>query len=508
MSQPSHGPYNPPSQQGWTGPNPYAQQAPQYGGQAPPPPGFPPQAPQSPPPGPPGRRARRGLIALVVGIVVALAGVGGGAWLYLGGDSGGSHQAKPKPRPEHPHKLHSGIDWKAPAPKGKIVDYVASDGRGTWFTDRAVIKQEIKTVKAYDRKSGDVLWTVPLPGDICGDRTPPAGGTLALTFKAKGVCNQLTLIDLADHRRLWTTPLAAEYEDGKAVQYVSSARSGDALIIAGERSLERRRLSDGGKEWSVPVRDGWYQGSVVGGDRLLSTTYKVRGKQTLAREVQEIDPRDGSATWTWPVPKGQRVASFVSTSPVVIGLAERDAFQVDQFIALDAKGDQRSRISIAKKGVRDKEGRLELAYEPWCDMVGCDAAVVADDTLYLPTEDMTSEDSEWEYNKLVAFRLDNGRLKWSKDAGAKRTALPVGIDGDNVIAYSTPTGESGGKLVRFNLASGKKSLYQQHPDSESEDERDAYGIGTPNELYLDRGQFFIVTETLTGSEKIFIHAYE
>ncbi|MCC5035832.1 hypothetical protein DMH02_022115 [Streptomyces sp. WAC 00631] len=135
---------------------------------------------------------------------------------------------------------------------------------------------------------------------------------------------------------------------------------------------------------------------------------------------------------------------------------------------------------------------------------------MADDTLYLPTKPAeTDSDAGTEFNRLAAFDLATGDVKWSAAAGDKRTVIPVDVDvdGGNVIGYAEPTGESGGRLLRFDADSGKASLYQQHPDSENE--RDAYyPRHPPLDVYLDRGQFFIVCESLTGSEEFLIVAYE
>ncbi|MEU6079880.1 hypothetical protein [Streptomyces sp. NPDC047108] len=201
---------------------------------------------------------------------------------------------------------------------------------------------------------------------------------------------------------------------------------------------------------------------------------------------EQVGPGDGRAEVELPVPEGQRPEAVVSTSPIVVGLAAKGEFLVDQFVAVDDKGSRRSRITIATVAHHDRqEGRQVRRRLPGH---GLRAALFPrrlrsgrrhGDTLFLPTQNMRPNDGDREYNKIAAFGLETGRVTWSADAGAKRAAFPQAADGGKVIAYIQATRENGGRLVRFGPATGATSVDQQHPDSESEDERDAFGLSSP-----------------------------
>ncbi|WP_030544428.1 PQQ-binding-like beta-propeller repeat protein [Streptomyces albus] len=450
-------------------------------------------------------------------MVVLLLALGGGVWAYLGSagkDADDPKAAGPAAPPEHEHKTRSSMSWKAPAPKGEIKDYVASDASGTWFTETTVVKAEIRELKVYSRKDGSVLTTVPLPGDICGERTPPHDGTIVLAYRdGDEACSRLTLIDIEEGERVWTTELPSAYEDGEQVRWVVMARMEDRVVLVTEDGLRALAVEDGEEEWAAGLPGGRLAaGLAVGEGRLLATSYRLKGGTAADYQVNEIGPADGRVRWSWSVPEGQRPSVFASVSPTVVGLVSREQFLVNQFVALDDKGRERSRVRVAAKGSETEKGGPEQTFEPRCGSAadGCAAAVVADDTLYLPTKPGEADsDAGTEFNKLAAFDLATGKVKWSATAGDKRTVIPVDTDGGNVIGYAEPTGESGGRLVRFDAGTGKTSLYQQHPDSDSENERDAYyTTHPPLDVYLDRGQFFIVCESLTGSEEFVIVAYE
>ncbi|WP_423509582.1 PQQ-binding-like beta-propeller repeat protein [Streptomyces xinghaiensis] len=501
------GPYPPPPAQTWQGPNPYARtpHPPAAGPAVPPPPGH--------PPSPPSRRGRAPLFAAVLVLLLALAG---GSWVYFGsggGAAGGPEAGEASPPPEHPHRVKSAMSWEAPAPKGEIKDYVASDAGGTWFTDTTVVKAEIRELKVYSRKDGKVQGTVPLPGEICGERPPPHDGTVALAYRdGDGACARLTLIDIGKRQRVWTAELPSAHGDGEQVRWIVMARMGDRVIVAGENTLRALSAADGEEQWEAGLPEGRLAGGLAGGERLLATSYRLSGGTAADYQVNEIDPADGGVRWSWSVPEGQRPNVFASVSPLVVGLVSIEQHLVNQFVALDGKGRERSRVRVAAKGSETGKDGPEQTFEPRCGYAGdgCSAAVVADDTLYLPTQPAEADsDAGTEFNKLAAFDLATGDVKWSAAAGDKRTVIPVDVDGGNVIGYAEPTGESGGRLLRFDADSGKASLYQQHPDSDSENERDAYYTQHPPlDVYLDRGQFFIVCESLTGSEEFLIVAYE
>ncbi|MGW7520343.1 outer membrane protein assembly factor BamB family protein [Streptomyces sp. NPDC054796] len=540
MSQPpSHGPYNPPPwQPGPQGPNPYSQPPGQpgqpnpYAGHPPqqPPPYPPPFPHQGPPvpPGPPtmppdpsgggGRKGRR--TALLAGVLALALGLGGGLWFTVGPGSGsgggsGEDRVEQSAPPEHSHKKTSAMAWQAPAPKGKIKDHVASDARGTWFTEKAVIKAEIKQVKTYARDDGKVLGEVTLPGDICGDRVPPSGGTLAVTYKSGKVCDKLTLIDLAEHKRVWTKTLPDEYADGEPVTWSTHTRVKDTLYVALDGRLTALNAADGERRWTRNLPKGWAWGHVVGGEgRLLTTLQRTDGSRTgtgSTSRVRELSPADGATKWTWRVPANKRVEVFASTSPLVLGLATGKEYVVTEFVSLSDSGKRRAGIPLLKSGPRSKDGVPNLKHVPGCGYGGdgCSDTVITNDMVYLPTEDARSGgDADWEENKIVAYSLATGRVEWSKTTGPKRSGIPVDVDGGNVIVYAEATAESGGQLIRFDPDTGARSVYQKHPDSDSDTERRTYAPGTPLPVYLDRGQFFIVSESLGGSEEMIITAYE
>lgn len=72
--------------------------------------------------------------------------------------------------------------------------------------------------------------------------------------------------------------------------------------------------------------------------------------------------------------------------------------------------------------------------------------------------------------------------------GGQADPAPGGRVPGDLVAYQPPTAEKGGALLRFDGATGRRSVYERHPAATSEREGELLRNAVP---YLYRGMFFL-----------------
>jgi len=230
-----------------------------------------------------------------------------------------------------------------------------------------------------------------------------------------------------------------------------------------------------------------YPTGAMGGARLIVVSSCAVTTENQHDEVQELDAKTGKAKWTQKIPKGWKVERAFSVDPVVLYLAneEGDAWNIS---TLDAKtGKSRSRIGV------------DETFEPECNFMlernldACEGVTVAADTLYLPTEKKNGT------NEIVALNLAAGKEKWRVKAPANVTMEPIKVEGSKLVAYVSPSSDSGGQIVSIPVtgANRKATKLLQMPASAAKIEGDFYSKAID---YVG-GRFYLSTTLLTGSDE-------
>lgn len=510
------GPYGPPSQPGQ--PGPYGQPQPGYG--------YPQQQPQFPggpgvPPGGGGKNPFKGKPGLIVAAVAAAALViGGVAWAVVGGDD---DKGKKKPvagksddpkasgsAPVNPgdgdgdggeeqEDLNAGrqpgeskVLWYKEAPK---VPGSGADAKGTWVKDNIAAKAAYKEISAYDVDTGKSAWpTIKFPQKICGT-TPQMtdDGKIVVAYKDgqkdDAKCNQVQVVDLKTGGKGWKKPVE---EEGLFDMSLSTDLSitGDTLMVGRSQSGTALRMDDGKELFVADKKDEGtcFPSGFAGGKKMLVALSCGASTSTEHDELQQVDPKTGDVAWTKKFPKGWRIGRIYSESPTVVYLTNEDKKKWNITTLKPNSSDTRSEVNVDEKFAPDCDGSSFLGGS----LQGCLGATVDDNNLYLPTEATSGA------NEVVAISLATGKEAWRTKSPMEESMLPLKVDGGSLIAYVSPSYDSGGRVVSISTSgSHKPKTLLKNPEGTSEIENGFYSKDVD---YVD-GRFYISTTRLSGSTK-------
>ncbi|MFF0222675.1 PQQ-binding-like beta-propeller repeat protein [Streptomyces sp. NPDC004629] len=485
--QPPQGAPQAPPGYGYPGqqPGPYAQPnayGPQPGYGYPGPPGM----PQQPQPGPPGGPAKsKAPLIIIVSAVVAIALIVVGGLVYAkssgddsskkdtanssggtGGkddkdDKGGSGGAGTGGKEKAPADTASKVLFQVPLPT--TDDTVVTTG--SWLTDKVYAKSGIAEIVGYDPVKGSKLWTVKLPGPVCGatDHITSDNKT-AVVFQPrmpkKGStegCSQLALIDLDAGTKLWTKTV----NSGDRPINFDNVTIAQNTVAVGSTSGGAAFDLSGRVLWQPKPADTCYDAGYGGGARLVAVR-KCGSYDNRQLHIQTIDPKSGKVISEYEMTAGIEYAAIVSTDPLVVaadvGDSAGDGSGISDYFSIDNKtGKLRARISAPGE---DYAGR--------CDGISrieyCRQLVVGGDKLYVPTEEHDGSGQYSKTNEIVAFDLATGKQTGQRgDAGDGYTITPLRMDGANLIAYKRPPYDKGGQIVSIDGSSFKETELLENP---------------------------------------------
>ncbi|HET9381503.1 MAG TPA: PQQ-binding-like beta-propeller repeat protein [Streptomyces sp.] len=500
------GPYGQPQQ-----PGPYGQQ-PGYGyPQQQPYPG----APGTPPPG--GRGPFRNKTALVVGAAVAaLLVIGGTVWAVTGDDDGKKDKpvagksddpkASASDGPvnpgtgegdggEDPENLNEGrqageakVLWYKEAPDAPGS---GADAEGMWITDKTAVKAAYKQLFAYNVGDGRPTWEpVAFPEKICATTPQKTSDNKIVVAYMSGSsdrakCNQLQQVDLATGEKGWQGEVA---EGGLFDSTLSLGLSitGDTLMAGRSQSGTAYDVKSGKKLWDKKkYGDACFPTAFAGGDKLVAVSSCGASTSNEHDEVQELDPRTGSAKWTQKFDKGWRVERTYSVDPLVVYSTNRDK-KTWNIATLGDDGNFRSQVKV------DEDFAPECGWAILTrDLQGCLGVTADDDALYLPTKATTGA------NEIVAISLSTGKEKWRVKSPAEESMLPVKVDGGKLVAYVQPSYDAGGQVVSIATSgSHEPSKLLQNPVGAADIENGFFSKAID---WVD-GRFYISTTRLNGND--------
>ncbi|MDT0610005.1 outer membrane protein assembly factor BamB family protein [Streptomyces lancefieldiae] len=506
------GPYGQPQQ-----PGPYGRQ-PGYGY---PQPQFP-GTPGTPPPGGSGsRNPFKGKPALAVGAAVAaLLVIGGGVWAVTA-NSGDDKDKKPvagksdDPKPtgsgsapvdtgdgsgdggEDPENLNEGrqagesqVLWYKEAPDAPGS---GADAPGMWITGKTAVKAAYKQVVAYDVGDGKPSWDpIVFPEKICSV-TPEktADDKIVVVYMSgssdRAKCNQMQEIDLATGAKGWK----AEIEDGELFDSTLSVElnvSGQILMAGRSQSGTAYDVTTGKKLYDKKrYGDACFPaGFATGPTQIVQVASCGAGGNNDHDELQGLDPKTGKVLWTYPYEKGWRVERAYSVDPLVVYATneEKKVWNISTFTSAGKV--------LQQVGVQED-------FAPECgwailerDLQGCEGVVVADNTLYLPTEATSGA------NAIVAIDLTTGKEKWRVKSPAEESMMPMKAEGGQLIAYVRPSYDAGGQVVSIATGGGdhQPAKLMQNPRGVAEIENSFYS----KDIDWVDGRFYISSTRLSGDD--------
>ncbi|WP_406148291.1 PQQ-binding-like beta-propeller repeat protein [Streptomyces sp. NBC_01012] len=507
------GPYGAPS-------GPYAQQPGPYGQQ--PGYGYPQQQyPGAPAPGGPGGGGFfKGKPAVIIGAALAaLLVVGGGIFFATsGGDDKKDPVAKSSsgaPDPTASPTVDEGDgkgdgreaddDLNAGRKEGEAkvlwtttndVDLPrnGADVYGPWIVGDTIVKAMYRSVVGYSVADGKEKWTLPLSVDVCAaPENATADGKIVLGVKSgtteKADCSVLQMIDLNTGKAGWKKTI----KEGGAFDMMSNiglAISGDTVTVGRTSYSNGYRVSDG-KELFANTSGNCKPYSFAGGAKLIAAVNcRTDDLDNPKQQVQELDPATGKAKWTYQVERGWEVDKVYSVSPLVVALIQNEK-ETRTIVALKENGTLRTRPAIESKDklAADCGGSLNFTET----LEGCVGVTADANTFYMMTGDDTSGTART--NKVVAFDLNTGKVKWRADAPAEHTMKPLQMEGGKVVVYVEPTYDEGGAIATIAPTGGAPEVVLQHPDSTTRIEnffssKVAYG----------GGRSFVVSDRVSGRD--------
>ncbi|MFF5453141.1 PQQ-binding-like beta-propeller repeat protein [Streptomyces sp. NPDC012950] len=490
--QPQQSPYGYPTQ-------------PQYGGYQQP----------VPPPAPGGGKKLSAQLQIVIAAAVAVALiVGFGIWYANSGDDG---PEEAKGTGGTTQGSTGGGDTggkgggggggkeKAPAdPQAKVAYTVAqpkvpdvTDVSGSWITDKAFVKPGVNSLVAYDLNGGDVLWTLPLTGQVCGSsRHVSADNKLPILFEAaKRVapryyqqCTQVGVVDLNTGKLVWSEAVSAG--DDKA-RFSEVTLSGTTVAAGGTDGGAAFDLNSGNARWKPKAEDDRCYDLGYGGGPALVAVRKCGTYDNPSVLIQNLDPVSGKPLSQFKMPSGVKYASVVSTKPLVVaadvGETAGDGSGISDFFSIDERtGKLKAKITADadQYAARCRTTQVE----------SCEQALVGNGKLYVPTEEHEGSTGEYgsETNEVIAFDLATGRTAPEKaDAGDKYTYVPMRMDGANIIAYKEAPYDKGSRIVSIDGTTMKETLLLENPADKSVQNPERSFSLTGAELRYQDGRFFI-----------------
>ncbi|MER7717033.1 PQQ-binding-like beta-propeller repeat protein [Streptomyces flaveolus] len=512
------GPYN-------SGPYAQPQQPGPYGGQ--PGYGYPqpqfPGGPGTPPPGGSGsRNPFKGKPALAIGAAVAaLLVIGGTVWAVTGtGDDGKdkkpvaekSDDAKPSASGgapvdpgdgsgdggEDPEDLNEGrqageskVLWYKEAPDAPGS---GADADGMWITDKAAVKAAYKQLFAYNVGDGKPTWDpITFPQKICAvtpDKT--AQNTIVVAYMSgssdRAECNQLQQVDLATGKQGWKE----EVEEGELFDSTLSLEltvSGNTLMVGRSQSGTAYDVTSGKKLYDKKrYGDACFPAGFAGSaTKLVQVASCGAGGDNAHDEMQGLDPKTGKVLWTYPYEKGWQVERAYSVDPLVVYASNEDK-KVWNISSFTSAGRVQAQVGV------DEDFAPECG---WAilerDLQGCTGVVVADNTLYLPTEATSGA------NEIVAINLADGKEKWRTKSPADESMLPVKAEGGALVAYVEPSYDAGGQVVSIPTGGGSHTPAKllQNPQGAADVEDSFYS----RDIDWADGRFYLSSTRLTGNDE-------
>ncbi|WP_149179866.1 PQQ-binding-like beta-propeller repeat protein [Streptomyces sp. TRM49041] len=385
------------------------------------------------------------------------------------------------------------VAFQIPAPV--VTDTVTT--KGSWLTEKTYVKSGVNEVVGYDAEKGTKLWTVPLPGEICGASGNFKDGKAAVLFQpAKPTkeqkyppCTEVGAIDLTAGKMLWTKSVEGATSGDRKARWDEVTIGANTVAAGGTNGGAAWDLASGKELWRPQANtEGCYDMGYGGGEALVAAR-KCGDSNNKYVVIQNINPATGAPISSYKMPAGVEFASVVSSKPLVVaanvGRTATDGSGISDFFSIDEKtGKLKAKISVDADRYAGKCRSTEVE--------NCAKLVVGNGLLYVPTEPHDGPGDDYnKVNEIVAFDLNTGKLNGQKiDSGDKTEVYPVRMDGGNLIVYKTPGYERGGQIVSVHGGSLKQTVLLKTPADRTS--RDAeIGLWEREDMIYQDGRLYL-----------------
>ncbi|MEU7551795.1 PQQ-binding-like beta-propeller repeat protein [Streptomyces sp. NPDC044571] len=444
--------------------------------------------------------------AALLAIVLIIAG---GFWYVSGDDGGGTRPSangggtggdKPVGGTPGSEKVPSNPKSKTlfnqPNPTPEDVVGVA----GSWLTDTTYIKSDVAKVVGYNVVDGGKKWELPFPGELCGATKHITDNKTAVLFRPAQAtpenkyppCTEVGVIDLNTGKLVWSGNAKGATTGDKPAAYYEVTLSGQTVAAGGTSGGAAWNLADGKPLWTPKVDgEGCYDMGYAGGEALGVIRKCGRGSaQTLY--AQSLDPATGAPTASYKLSPGIEWASLISTKPLIVaadvGKTAKNATGVSDLFVVDAKGELKTRISLASGNFAGKCGATEVEK--------CSGFVVGNGKVYLPSYEHQGQAAVGRTNEILSFDLETGKQTTDRaDAGERYTMWPLRMDGSNIIAYKEPPYDKGGQVVSIDGTTMKETVLMENPAEKTSRAAETAFSPEYSEYRYHNGKLFISRTT-------------
>ncbi|MEY9845242.1 hypothetical protein ABH940_002312 [Streptacidiphilus sp. BW17] len=419
-------------------PGPYQQVPGQQPTMAPPIQGMPPM----PPAGQGGPKkgllygAIGGGLALILIIVAVFVFGGGGGGGPLGG--GGSAPA-----------LATGWHTNVGPQQDSLV--------GNWLTDKYVVRGSVDGVKAYDRASGTLAWTVqpPTGANVPCSMSPTVSssgiGTIAFGTDDH-TCTTVVGVDTSTGHVLWNTPLTLSSSSGATPSDATTLINGNVAAVLSDGLIDGVDVSSGTPVWTYKPRDQSCSFSLAGaGSTILSYDFCPNASQPYM--MTALNAATGAQLWQTPGSDQKTVEAVLSSSPLIAQVQGADGTNSTNLY--DSSGNP-----TPVSGGNSIEG----GGTPIVQMVGSTTLVAE-----------TTAGSSGDTAGVEAIDVTSGKVLWTylgdNKAGADLAFAP-GTSGTAIYALSSPPsmgGSGNGALVTLSPTTGAATTLATLPYSSGTD---------------------------------------
>ncbi|MFD9717504.1 PQQ-binding-like beta-propeller repeat protein [Streptomyces sp. NPDC059076] len=419
-----------------------------------------------------------------------------------GGEKGdGEGKAGDGPGKEKaPANVNSKVAFQLPEPARTDL----TDVQGSWVTDKAYVKPGVQSITGYDAAKGTVLWTLPLPGQICASsRQQPTDNKVAIAFEAGKrtpprnyqKCTEVGVVDLAAGKLLWSKSLTSTTTGDGKVSFNEITQSGQTVAAGGLDGGAAFDLNSGAIRWKPTVNADQCEDLGYGGGPALVAIRKCGGYDNPQLIVQAVNPDNGTPLFSYKLPAGVEYASVVSSKPLVVAADVGDTAGSSGFsdlFSLDDKGTLRAKISATG----DKfEARCRVT-----EVENCTKIVVGNGRVYLPTADHDGASEYGDTNEIVSYDLATGKPTSDRaDAGDRYTMFPLRMDGGNIIAYKWPPYDAGGQVVSIDGATFKQTVLMENPSDRSVRESETAFSSDSAEYRFANGRLYVGATLMSKS---------
>ncbi|MGW6461146.1 outer membrane protein assembly factor BamB family protein [Streptomyces sp. NPDC055078] len=385
-----------------------------------------------------------------------------------GGDGGDGKAADGPGKEKAPASTNAKLAFKLPEPPRTDL----TDVQGSWLTDKVFAKPGVQSIIGYDAAKGTPLWTLPLPGQICGaSRHQSADGKTAILFEAAKrtppknyqACTEVGVIDLNAGKLLWNKSVTSTASGDGKVRFAEVTLSGTTVAAGGLDGGAAFDLTTGVERWKPKADTNQCYDAGYGGGPALVALRKCGSYDDQVVSIEGLNPANGTPQFSYKLPTGVKYASIVSTKPLVVAADVGDTAGGSGFsdlFSLDDKGALRARIPAPSDTYQARCRSTEIE--------SCKQIAVGNGRVYLPTADHEGSGEYGQTNEIVSFDLATGKPTSDRaDAGDRYKMVPLRMDGGNLIAYKSPPYDKGGQVVSLDGATFKETLLMENPSDKT-----------------------------------------